>query len=115
MSSGRATAVETLRVGTIGLGAINRAHVDGYLSAADTAEIVAVCDTVEAAARKLGRELGATAYTDYRTLLEDDRVDSVDVTLPHSLHYPVVRDALEAESTCSSRSRSRSRQSSVAS
>lgn len=85
-----------LGIGLIGLGAINRAHVAGYLSVPEAAKIVAACDTVEAAASERARELGATAYTDHRALLADERVDSVDVTLPHSLHHPVVRDALEA-------------------
>lgn len=96
MVSARTAALETVRVGMIGLGTINRAHIAGYRLAGDAAEIVAVCDTVEAAATERGDELGATPYVDYRALLDDDRVDSVDVTLPHNLHYPVVRDALEA-------------------
>ncbi len=79
----------------IGLGTINRAHVDGYLGVPDEAEIIAVCDKAEAATAEKAGEFGATPYTDYRDLIADDRVDSVDITLPHSLHYPVVRDALE--------------------
>ena len=51
---------------------------------------------MEAVATERASELNATPYVDYRTLLEDPRVDSVDVTLPHNLHYPVVRDALMA-------------------
>jgi UDP-N-acetylglucosamine 3-dehydrogenase len=85
-----------LRVGMIGLGNINRAHVAGYLRASGDAEVVAVCDTAEPAARERAEQLGATAYRDHRELLADERVESVDVTLPHHLHYPVVRDALEA-------------------
>jgi predicted dehydrogenase len=85
-----------LGIGMIGLGSINRAHIAGYRSVPDAAAIVAVCDTVQAAASERARELGATPYTDHRALLADERVDSVDVTLPHHLHYPVVRDALEA-------------------
>jgi predicted dehydrogenase len=85
-----------LGVGLIGLGSINRAHIAGYRSVPQAATIVAVCDTVAAAAEDRARELGATPYTDHHALLADERVDSVDVTLPHSLHFPVVRDALEA-------------------
>jgi predicted dehydrogenase len=88
--------VRTLRVGLIGLGGINRAHIRGYQQAEEAARVVAVCDNVEAAANERAAELDATPYLDHRALLEDDRVDCVDVTLPHHLHYPVVRDALEA-------------------
>src|SRR5438105_1704162 len=96
VASGAETSVRTLRVGLIGLGSINRAHVAGYLSVPDEAEVVAVCDTVEATVDERSAELDATPYLDHRALLEDDSVDSVDVTLPHRLHYPVIRDALEA-------------------
>ncbi len=85
-----------LGIGLIGLGSINRAHIAGYRSVPEAARIVAVCDTVASAADERAGELGATPYTDHHALLADERVDSVDVTLPHSLHHPVVRDALEA-------------------
>jgi predicted dehydrogenase len=91
-----ATATTTLGVGLIGLGGINRVHAMGYQLTPERAQVVAACDSMEAVANERAAELGVTPYVDYRALLEDDRVDSVDVTLPHYLHYPVVRAALEA-------------------
>lgn len=88
--------MSTLRVGLVGLGAINRAHISGYLAAGDAADVVAVCDTCKTAVEERAAELDATPYRDHRAMLEDARIDSVDITLPHSLHYPVIRDALEA-------------------
>jgi predicted dehydrogenase len=96
VASPSTAAVRTLHFGLIGLGGINRAHIRGYQLAEEAARIVAVCDNVETAANERAAELDATPYLDYRALLEDERVDCVDVTLPHSLHYPVVRAALEA-------------------
>lgn len=96
MAASDATVTKTLGVGLIGLGGINRVHAMGYQLTPEHAQVVAACDSVETVANERAAELGATPYLDYRALLEDDRVDSVDITLPHYLHYPVVQAALEA-------------------
>jgi predicted dehydrogenase len=70
--------------------------VHGLREAKDYARIVAVCDRDAAVAEKTAGELGAKPYTDYRELLADPAVQAVDVPLPHHLHYPVARAALEA-------------------
>lgn len=80
--------------GLIGLGMIYRAHLEGYRSA--RAHVVAVCDTDPSLAGREADAVGATAYTDYRALLDDPLVAAVDITLPHNLHYQVAREALEA-------------------
>ena len=82
--------------GLIGLGAISRAHLQGYLQAAAHARVAAVCDLDAALARRVGREIGARVYTDYAELLKDSDVEAVDVALPHNLHYEVGRRALES-------------------
>ncbi len=80
----------------IGAGLISRAHVRGLLDAKDHARIVAVCDSNREVAERVAAEVGAKPYTDYRDLLADPAVQAVDVPLPHHLHYPVARAALEA-------------------
>jgi predicted dehydrogenase len=84
-----------LRVGLIGLGSIHEGHVNGYRQAADVCTIAAVCDIDAERAARRGAELGAAPYSDHLELLRSGEVDLVDVLLPHSLHHPVVRDALE--------------------
>ena len=96
MSESAVAPARTVAFGLIGLGNINKAHLEGYRRATDAADVVAVCDQVEAAVGDIAAEFGATAYTDYRDLLGDAEVDAVDITLPHNLHYPIVRDALVA-------------------
>jgi predicted dehydrogenase len=83
-------------VGLIGLGAISKAHLQGYQQAGSGTRVAAVCDLDFARARKVGREIGARAYQDYNDLLRDPEVRSVDVALPHNLHFEVGRRALEA-------------------
>ncbi len=82
--------------GLVGLGIISRAHLAGFSSARDHARLVAVCDRDKDLVEKVAAETGATAYTDYRQLLADSRVEAVDLPLPHNLHFEVTRAALEA-------------------
>jgi predicted dehydrogenase len=85
----------SLGFGVIGLGGISQAHFPGY-AASPYADVVAVCDIDESVANATAAQLDATAYTHYEDLLNDSRVDAVDVILPHNLHHRVVADALEA-------------------
>jgi predicted dehydrogenase len=85
----------TVGVGLIGLGIISGAHAEGYASSPD-AELVAVCDSDPDVLEARAKELGATGYARYEDMLADPRVDIVDVCLPHTLHYRVVRACLEA-------------------
>ena len=84
-----------LRVGVIGLGMISRAHLAGY-EAAEGARIVAVCDQDQAKVDAAAAAHGARGSTDYRSLLADPEVDAVDLLLPHALHHPIAKEALEA-------------------
>ena len=82
--------------GLVGLGIISRAHLTGFSNARGHARLVAVCDRDRALAERVAGETGATAYTDYRDLLADSRVEAVDLPLPHNLHFEVASSALEA-------------------
>jgi UDP-N-acetyl-2-amino-2-deoxyglucuronate dehydrogenase len=79
-----------LGVGIIGCGQIASAHLWAYRELADECEVVAVCDAKEAAARRRAAEFEVPeVHTDYRRLLQDDRIQVVSVCLPHFLHAPV--------------------------
>ncbi|MCD6570272.1 MAG: Gfo/Idh/MocA family oxidoreductase [Deltaproteobacteria bacterium] len=84
-----------LGVGMIGLGPLTYAHQQGIADSADIAVPVAFCDLDEQLAAERARPFGAKVYTDYRELLKDQDVDVVFILLPHHLHYPVAKDALE--------------------
>ncbi|MCX5734866.1 MAG: Gfo/Idh/MocA family oxidoreductase [candidate division NC10 bacterium] len=85
-----------IRVGLIGVGGIARLHAQGYKDN-PTGELYAVCDVDESLVRERAQEWGAQqAYTDYRQLLADPKVDAVEVITPHHLHAPIGIAALEA-------------------
>jgi inosose dehydratase len=67
--------MEPIRVGLIGCGNISAKHVQGYSALQDLLQVVAVCDSNEAAARTRDAELGAGhVFTDHHALLEADDV-----------------------------------------
>lgn len=85
-----------LNIGFIGAGKIADLHAPGYLANPD-ARIYAVADNGPGVAESRVAEWGAEkAYTDYRALLDDPKVDAVEILTPHSLHAQMVIDALDA-------------------
>jgi len=84
-------------IGIIGCGEISAAHSRAYRALADDCEIVAMADTVEAAARQRAREFEVeTVYADYHDLLADRRIDAVAICTPHYLHAPMTIAAAQA-------------------
>jgi len=81
--------------GMIGLGLISQAHELGYQEESRRISITAICDINPEIAKQRAKNTGAKVYTDYRELISDAGIDAVDITLPHILHYPVARFALE--------------------
>ena len=85
-----------LRVGFIGAGRIADLHYLGYKDNPD-AELYAVCDADQALLQRRAVEWGAEeTYDDYRRLLDDPKVDAVEVITPHHLHAEMSIAALEA-------------------
>lgn len=86
----------TLRYGCVGAGGIARAkHIKGYQNIPDV-EFVAVCDENEKFAKEVADKYGFnTYYTDYRDMLEKEKLDFISVCTPNFLHYPVTVLALE--------------------
>ena len=76
----------TIRVGLIGCGNIGMgAHLPAYAHIPG-AELVAVCDIIEERVQAAVECSGATAYVNYRRLLEREDIDMVDICLPSDLH-----------------------------
>ncbi|NLE26612.1 MAG: Gfo/Idh/MocA family oxidoreductase, partial [Clostridiaceae bacterium] len=71
--------------GVVGLGAIGPTHIK-CIKAADNAELVAVCDSVEEKALRYSQENGCKAYTRYEDMLADPAVDLVHICVPSGDH-----------------------------
>lgn len=79
-----------IRVGLIGGGGIAAAHIRGYQTHHEKIAVVAVADAFEETAQRRATELGATAYTDYREMIAAEKLDAVDICLPHHLHADAI-------------------------
>ncbi len=84
------------KIGLIGVGGIAERHRPAYEDHPDEVTLAGVCDVDEAAAREFAAGFDVDHWTDYETFLREADVDAVDVAMPHDLHYPVVKAALEA-------------------
>ena len=94
----------TLNIGLIGSGFMGQAHADAYRRAgilyrklARTPVLYAVADQNDALAEQSRSRLGfEKAYGDWRRLIEDPKVDVIDITTPNNLHVEPALVAIEA-------------------
>lgn len=90
--------MDKVRIGIIGNGGICKgAHIDQYMKD-DRVEIVGLCDIIEERAQYLKDNYfpNAKVYTDYKELLKDETIDSVDICTPNYLHSIIAVDAFKA-------------------
>jgi predicted dehydrogenase len=78
--------VQKLRFGIIGCGKIANRHAGIISILGDEAELVAVCDTVEEKARRLGERYGANWYLSANEMLKKERLDVVNILTPNGDH-----------------------------
>jgi predicted dehydrogenase len=89
---------EKLKIGIIGSGGIAQGcHMRGYAAIPEKCEIVATCDvnpeTAKAAAEKFGVK---KTYTDYKEMIEKEKLDAVSVATPNKFHKEPTIYALKA-------------------
>ncbi len=89
-----------LKVGIIGCGRIvETSHLPALIGLSEYATVVAVADSSEirrSAARILTGLPESKVYADYRDMLASERLDVVDIALPHYLHERAAVDAASA-------------------
>ncbi len=83
----------TVRLAVFGLGSWGERHVS-TLSRIDGVEIAAVCDSNGEKAKQVAGKFGIERYySDYRQLLDSEKLDAVDVVTPEQLHKEIVVEA----------------------
>ncbi|MGN8646454.1 Gfo/Idh/MocA family protein [Gracilibacillus sp. HCP3S3_G5_1] len=80
-----------LRVGIIGLGDISKIHLSA-INESPHAVLTAVCDINSSLQVNVP---GLPFYTDYQVMLKEEVLDCVHICLPHYLHYPATKSAVE--------------------
>jgi predicted dehydrogenase len=76
-----------VRLASIGVGMIGQVHAK-VAARMKECEYVAICDT-DPSQEQRARDLGVKFYTDYRKMIEKEKLDGVIISLPNELHAPV--------------------------
>ncbi|MHB1355602.1 MAG: Gfo/Idh/MocA family protein [Anaerolineae bacterium] len=84
-----------LRAGVIGLGILGNSHAD-YLAKHPDVQLVALADLRMEAAEQAAVRLNAKAYSDYHSMLAQEKLDLVVVATPDPLHCEPTLASLEA-------------------
>jgi predicted dehydrogenase len=84
-------AIADLRAGVVGTGFIGVVHVDALRRLG-----VQIAGVVGSTPERARAKSLAPAYESYQALLDDDSVDVVHLTTPNHMHYPQVKQAIEA-------------------
>lgn len=95
---------KTLNIGLIGSGFMGQAHADAYHRARMLyrdlplePRLYAIADQGDAAAEAARSRLGfEKGYGDWRALIDDPKVDVVDITSPNALHHEMALAAIAA-------------------
>lgn len=74
-----------MRIGFIGTGGIANYHLE-HLMEIKEAEVVALCDVVEERAKEAAKKYGGTFYTDYRKMLNKEKLDALYICIPPFAH-----------------------------
>ena len=86
-----------LRIGIIGAGRIGKLHANNLVSRVKDAELVAVSDVYEPAAKDLVEKLGiANYYSDYHKILVDPTIEAVFICSSTDTHSPISIEAARA-------------------
>jgi len=85
-----------INIGIIGAGAISEFHINAYKKNPQV-KILMICDVNEETAKKQAEEFGIPEYvSDYRKILENEKIDAVSIVTPTFTHKSLVIDSLTA-------------------
>lgn len=87
--------MEQVRIGVIGLGKMGRTCIRVF-EESPLARLAAVYARRKEQAEEAAAEFGVPGYTDYREMLEREKLDAVVVATPDRSHYEFARAVLEA-------------------
>lgn len=83
-----------LRGGFIGFGRMGITHFS-ILNTHEYVDIVAVCDNSKTLMNILGKYVGVKTYSDYREMIDGERLDFVIVSTPTGSHAEVIKAAVD--------------------
>ena len=76
----------SIKVGFVGAGNKANGHMKG-LNKIEDVDITAICDVSEETANRVAEEQKATAYTDYKDMIDKEDLDAMYVVVPTFAHF----------------------------
>lgn len=89
---------QMFKVALVGCGCISANHVSAIISSGH--KVVALCDCEKEKAKRLAGQFDlydVKIYTDYSSMLENEKLDAVHICTPHYLHAPMTIEALRKD------------------
>jgi len=83
-----------MKLGIIGTGRISNAHINA-LKKIEGVEIISVCDIIEEFAKMKAGELKCNYYTDYKEMIEKEKLNCVWICTPADTHTEIVLHCIE--------------------
>ena len=80
-----------VKIGFIGVGGIAGSHLD-RLSQIEEARVVALCDVVKEKVEEAAKKYQVTSYSDYKEMLEQEKLDAVFICVPPFAHGDIELD-----------------------
>lgn len=94
-TTSRIQIIMSLKIGVIGAGGMLQYHYAGFVKAG--AEVAAVCDMSEEAAKAAAGKYGVlSTYTDVAEMLSDSSLDAVSIIVPNKFHASLAIQCLNA-------------------
>ena len=83
-----------VKMAVVGVGGMGSNHVRD-LAKLENVDLVAICDIEQATADRVAADYGVRGYTDYRTLLDQEKPQAITIATPHYGHTPIAIAAFE--------------------
>lgn len=83
-----------LNVGVIGIGMMGKNHLR-ILSELENVDLISVADQDDKELAKLEKKYSINTYSDYKTMLEKEKLDMISIAVPTSLHKKIAIDCIE--------------------
>lgn len=92
-------STQKIRVGIIGVGGMGRAHLN-WIRNVPEIKVAALCDispdSIAATHKQYPETEKLPVYEDYRQMIRKEKLDAVEIVTPHTLHFPMAMDSLDA-------------------
>lgn len=86
--------MDKINVAVIGTGSMGKNHARVY-SSLENANLVALCDADKETVNEAAKEYKTKSFTDYKELLEKEKIDAVSLCVPTKAHKDIALDIIQ--------------------